>query len=358
MRSNRATSARHPDPAVLGPDPAQISERDLFFQTKMLAERLAFAAAKAADPPPSAARQPRRPTGPRHGVMAELRRIDPSGSRQVSAATEAQCAALGWSLEHRGVTIGTVIHGPDLCAAQSRESIAAINAVLLERKVVCFRGQHLSEQGQIEFGEHWGALEVFPFAVADNDLGVDPQIHRFHVGSKGAGAAPPALLQGESTARTKAEHRAVLQRMGAKKPVSGWHSDVTWRKTPSLGSMLYCDIAPPFGGATSFSDCYAAWQGLAEDEQAALRGRHCMHDFDHFRRGQVNSGVSEATAEELRLAYPQARHPIVRTHPETGGEMLYVNPVFGRYIEEPESGAPMDQAESDAILGHLYAQVG
>ena len=80
-----------------------------------------------------------------------------------------------------------------------------------------------------------------------------------------------------------------------------------------------------------------------------------MHDFDHFRNGQLQVGVSEATVEELRLAYPQARHPIVRTHPETGGEMLYVNPVFGRYIEQVE-GVPMEQELSNAILEYLYQQ--
>lgn len=80
-----------------------------------------------------------------------------------------------------------------------------------------------------------------------------------------------------------------------------------------------------------------------------------MHDFDHFRQGQLQAGVTEATIEELRLAYPQARHPIVRTHPETGGEMLYVNQVFGRYIEQAD-GAPMEQKLSDAILEYLYQQ--
>jgi alpha-ketoglutarate-dependent taurine dioxygenase len=289
---------------------ALLEIQDFYFQKKMHLERTAFAAAKTTPATrPTAA--PRRPSGPRQGVMAELRRIDPSGQRQVSRATEARCTALGWILEHLGVTIGTVIHGPDLSEAQSEEMIGAINDVLLERKVVVFQGQSLSEEGQIAFGKNWGALEVFPFAVADGNLGVDPQIHRFHVGTPGAGAAPPSQSAyasrhlTDSDADEEADHAATLEQMSAKHTSSGWHSDVTWRKTPSLGSMLYCDIAPPFGGATSFSDCYAAWQGLTDEEQAALRGRYCMHDFDHFRQGQVNSGVSEETAEELRRSYPQ-----------------------------------------------------
>ena len=136
---------------------------------------------------------------------------------------------------------------------------------------------------------------------------------------------------------------------------SGWHSDVTWRKTPSLGSILYCEVAPAFGGSTGFVDCYASWQGLTERQRQFLRGKCCVHDFDSFRAGQRDSGVSEATLEELRTAYPVARHPLVRTHPDTGGEMLYVNPNFGRYIEAAE-GVPMEERESEALLQTLYAQ--
>ncbi len=176
---------------------------------------------------------------------------------------------------------------------------------------MCFRGQSLSEDDQIAFGKHWGPLEVFPFAVAEGSDGqgkADPKIHRFHVNRNGPPPTAPNLGAGGSPEeRTEEEQMATLQRMGGKTVASGWHSDVTWRKTPSLGSMLYshhpnppfqgsvfaqstltqawwgapryCDVAPPFGGATAFSDCYAAWQGLADDEQAALRGRFCMHDF-------------------------------------------------------------------------------
>jgi alpha-ketoglutarate-dependent taurine dioxygenase len=94
---------------------------------------------------------------------------------------------------------------------------------------------------------------------------------------------------------------------------------------------------------------------VAERQRQFLRGKCCVHDFDSFRAGQRDSGVSETTLEELRTAYPVARHPLVRTHPDTGGEMLYVNPNFGRYIEAAE-GVPMEERESEALLQTLYAQ--
>ena len=85
-----------------------------------------------------------------------------------------------------------------------------------------------------------------------------------------------------------------------------------------------------------------------------LRGMYCVHDFDSFRQGQLAQGVTPETVEAVRQAYPVARHPMVRTHPDTGGEMLYVNPNFGRYVEA--DGQPIDEAESDLLLERLYAQ--
>jgi hypothetical protein len=165
--------------------------------------------------------------GPARGVMAELTRIDHSGQRQASAAVEARCAALGWSLEHLGVTIGTVIHGPDLRAHQSDEAIAAMHTVMLERKVIFFREQDIDHAQHRAFGLQFGSLEVFPFA------------------------APPADFP---------EILPITSGRGAPTGASVWHSDVTWRKSPSLGSMLYCATAPPFGGETGFADTYATFQ--------------------------------------------------------------------------------------------------
>ena len=318
------TTASHPEPATEGRegtedgDPAAQAERDLHWQQRLHAERLAHGVSAEDE-----ANYVGRPEGPAAGVAAELRRIHPSGLRQVSPRVERRVAAHGWSLEHIGVTIGTVVHGPRLAETMSAEPIETLYSVLLERKVIFFRGQQgLTEAQHIAFAEQFGSTEVFPFSVRE-------------------GAAPSVMP---------------LKSVG---PIaggaSGWHSDVTWRGSPSLGSLLYCETAPAFGGSTGFVDCYASWQGLTSAQRAALRGKNCVHDFDTFRDGQRESGVSEATIEEMRRDYPVARHPIVRTHPDTGGEMLYVNPLFGRFVEE-EPGKPMAEDASDELLRRLYDQ--
>lgn len=243
------TTALNPAPAtdkreaVLDGSSAEQARRDLYFQEKMSAEKLAYSADKRS---PQARLKGmsraevlefgyKRASGPAKGVLAELRRIDPSGERQVSATVEKMTHVLGWRLEHVGVTIGTVIHGPNLSHPEhlTDAEIDAMYAVLLERKVIFFRDQDLSHAAQRDFGKRFGSLEVFPFAK--------PPIEDY-----------PEILP-------------IMSGPGSPPGASIWHSDVTWRKSPSLGSMLYCEVAPTFGGETGFADTYATLQVIHDE---------------------------------------------------------------------------------------------
>ena len=269
---------------------AEQAARDLRWQRRLHEERLARGVSAEDE-----ANYIGHPEGPAAGVAAELRRIHPSGRRQISPSVEDRCRARGGELEQLGVTIGTIVHGPQLSRADSmsQAQIDTMYAILLERKVIFFHGQHgLSESEHIAFGRRFGSTEVFPFSVRE---GGAPEVMPLKSVGPIAGGA------------------------------NGWHSDVTWRKSPSLGSLLYCETAPPFGGSTGFVDCYATWQGLPAAERADLCDKWCVHDFDSFRAGQRSSGVSEATIEEMRTQYPIARHPIVRTHPDTGAYYSITN---------------------------------
>jgi len=250
-------------------------------------------------------------------VLQELRTFDESGVQQLSADTNAKCAAVGFTLEHLGVTIGTVIHGVDLSARIGADAIEAIRSVLLERKVVFFRKQTLTVEQHKAFTKRFGSLEVHPFS------------------GKLSGHEEVLVI----------EHGA-----GSPGTENNWHSDVTWRAAPSLGSVLYCRHSAPFGGDTLFSDANAMFNGLHEDLQRSLLGQYAIHDFSLFRAAQLKSGVSLQTIDELRRSFPIARHPIVRTHPETGKQSLYVNVAFTRYIEG------MERKDSDQLLQELYRE--
>jgi len=127
-----------------------------------------------------------------------------------------------------------------------------------------------------------------------------------------------------------------------------WHSDVTWREAPSLGSILRCLEGPPVGGDTLFADMYAAYDGLSDEVKARIEAAKAVHDFAHFRRSLRRQGKSEAEIEEFNRAYPMVEHPVVRTHPETGRKALYVN------VAHTTRFAGMTVEESAPILNWLH----
>lgn len=108
-----------------------------------------------------------------------------------------------------------------------------------------------------------------------------------------------------------------------------------------MGSILYIHDVPPSGGDTMFSSMYAAYEALSDNMKNYLEGMIAVHDGEHVYRG-LYSGVTD------KPEYPRSRHPIVRTHPDTGKKCLFVNRSFTTHIV----GVPRD--ESDAILAFLY----
>jgi taurine dioxygenase len=214
-------------------------------------------------------------------------------------------------------TIGAEISGIDLSKPMTADLLAALRQALLEWKVIFFRDQDITTEEHLAFARHFGELEVHPFAP-----------HK---------PGYPEVL-------------AITHDRDSKGRENVWHSDVTWRLCPSLGSVLRAIEVPEVGGDTLFSDMYAAYEGLSDEVKEKIDGAVAIHDFAHFRKLMRSRGKSEAEIEEMNRKYPMAEHPVVRTHPETGRKGIYVNTAFTQYI------AGMDRAESDALLAHLYAQ--
>lgn len=225
-------------------------------------------------------------------------------------------AALTW--EHfdgrpLGATVGGELSGIELGADLDDAVIAEIRQALLDYKVIVFRDQTLDSDAHVAFASRFGELEVHPFLPSNEK---NPELVRF---------AKSAQVGGYE---------------------NGWHSDVSWREVPSLGAILHAVEVPPSGGDTLFCDMYTAYDALDDETKERIDGLFAIHDYSQV----FGHGIADGQKAEMREKYPLVRHPVVRTHPETGRKLLYVNRFFVSHID----GMPED--ESHALLDRLCRQ--
>ena len=212
--------------------------------------------------------------------------------------------------------IGAVIDGVSMADPVDDELFHQLNDALLEWKVIFFRGQDITSDQHTAFAAHWGQLEAHPFIKRLVDQPDAAEIVRLEKGPKNSGYE------------------------------NVWHSDVTWRECPSLGSVLRAIEVPELGGDTLWADMGAAYDGLTPAMKDYLDGKTAVHDWvPTFGRG-----MDEATRTELRVDFPEVEHPVVRIHPETGRKTLYVNRAFTQRV------VGLDRESSDELLQFLYSR--
>jgi len=205
--------------------------------------------------------------------------------------------------------IGAEITGVDLRSV-TEQQVAEIRAALLTHQVVFFRDQTLTQQEHIYFARQFGELEIHPATPQGQD---NPEVLHIAHGPDSKGRE------------------------------NMWHSDVTWREKPSLGSILKAVEVPAVGGDTLFANMVEAYERLSDSLKDKIAGKIAVHDIARVFAGRLNK-----TTEELRETYPVMEHPIVRTHPETGANVLYVNNAFTSHIKD------MDEDEGRELLQALY----
>lgn len=220
--------------------------------------------------------------------------------------------------------IGANVEGVTMSGDLPEETIAWLSNALVEHKVLFFRDQHIDRAAHIAFGRRFGELEVHPFAK--------------HLSQFNTGEDDPEVIVLAS------------KQAGDNRGTDVWHSDVTWRLEPSLGSILRCLVVPEFGGDTMWANMEKAYDLLDDETKQRIEGLEAEHDWDNFRNGVRRAGVPESKIEEMNADFPLATHPIVRTHPVSGRKCIYVNSIFTRRI------VGMAAQESDALLQRLYRQ--
>lgn len=208
-------------------------------------------------------------------------------------------------------TIGAEIRGVDLSVPLSPAVREELNRALLEWKVLFFRGQSLSSDAQRAFALNWGELETNPLLAAGDAVDV---------------------VRFDRTAVPTFENV--------------WHTDVTFRERPAMGAVLQLREVPPAGGDTMWADMAVAYDNLPDEVKERIDGARAVHDFVP---GFARFSAAERLAPFQDL-FPPVEHPVVRTHPETGRRMLFVNASFTTRI------AGLPQEESDRLLRLLFQQ--
>jgi len=231
--------------------------------------------------------------------------------------TEPAGDTAAFELIHLTPCIGTEVLGIDLAADIDQSTIDWLSDLLVERKVLFFRDQHISVEEHVGFARRFGELEVHPFTP---NKASHPEVIELHNDRE----HPPRI--------------------------NIWHSDVTWRQAPSLGSILRARTLPEVGGDTLFANMEAAYEALDEATRAQIDELWAVHDNEGFLAGMRANGASDAEVEAMRKKFPPARHPVVRTHPVSGRKSIYVNRAFTRAIEG------MAAEESEQLLERLYHQ--
>jgi len=203
-----------------------------------------------------------------------------SGSLTRSISVEQLTCAI--SAELGNVNLGV--------ASRDKDLANEIRQLLLKHRVVFFREQDITRAEHIAFARHFGELEDHPV------VGSDPE-----------NAGLVRIYKSKDSPNDRYEN--------------AWHCDATWREKPPFGCVLRCVECPPVGGDTMWANMVLAYEKLPQqvkDQIAPLRARH-----------SIEPGFGAIMPIEKRLAlhaqFPPAEHPVVRTHPETGEKILFVN---------------------------------
>jgi taurine dioxygenase len=189
--------------------------------------------------------------------------------------------------------LGAEIHGVDLARDTDDATIAGIREALLEHCVVFFRDQTLDADQQKRLARRFGDIFVHPNYVG---LQADPEIVEIR--------------------REPGDTRIVGE---------DWHTDTTMMPEPPMGAILYAIEVPPYGGDTLFANQYLAYEALSDGMKRLLSTLRAVHsDRKVAARSRANVGRSTRRATTTR-ARTVSVHPVVRTHPETGRKLLFVN---------------------------------
>jgi taurine dioxygenase len=241
-----------------------------------------------------------------------------------ASQSKAEPAPQHFEVRRFNAPVGAEILGLDISKPINAEDFHRIHRAHLDHHVLVFRNQQITPQEHIDFSRRFGPLEIHV-------------LHQFHLKNH-----PEILIV--SNIKENGEP------IGLGDAGAYWHSDLSYKPQPSLGSLLHAQELPSEGGDTLFADQHLAWEALTPELQQRILPLKAEHSYlakyEELRaKNPWRPKLSQAQVDQVKPAV----QPVVRTHPETGRKALFVSEHFTTRIV----GLP--QEESDALLAELFA---
>jgi taurine dioxygenase len=223
-------------------------------------------------------------------------------------------------IEALSPAIGAIVSGVNLAAGISDGERDALLEALLDRHVLFFEHQPIAPDQQRDLAARFGRLHIHP---------IYPNVPEV-----------PEIIRLDTSLDNPPDN-------------DNWHTDVTFLAEPAMGAILSAQLLPPSGGDTLWASGVAAWQALSPRWQQMLAGLQAEHDilksFPAWRFARTPE--EKARWEKARADHPPRLHPVVRTHPVSGKQGLFVNEGFTTRI------ADLHPTESDAVLRQLFTHI-
>ena len=217
--------------------------------------------------------------------------------------------------------LGAFVTGVDLRKLDAA-TFAALHQAWLENLVIVIRGQQITDDDLTAFSARFGVLDEVPIV------------------SKGQA---PRYNKHVSVISNIVENGVPIGGLGDDEVL--WHSDTSYRDLPPSASVLHALEIPPAGGDTGFANMYLALETLSPRLRERIDASSVKQDITYTAGGQLRDGFTPVT--DVR-ACPGATHPLVRTHPDTRRDALYLGRRRNAYIPG------LEVAESEALLDTLW----
>jgi taurine dioxygenase len=219
--------------------------------------------------------------------------------------------------------LGAEVFGLDLSRPLSDDDFARLHRAHLDHHLLIFRDMRITPAQQVEFSRRFGPLQIH--VLRQFQLPSDPEIL----------IISNIKENGQPIGLGDAGHY--------------WHSDLSYKEIPSLGSMLHAQELPQDGGDTLFANQHTAWESLPQTLKDKIVHLTAEHSYlakyaELQRRNPWRPNLTQAQIDEVKPVV----QPVVRVHPETGRRALFVSEHFTTRIV----GLPQD--ESDALLAELF----